>query len=92
MRGMKRFMSYFFALDSTHYKRWGTLDIGLRSNYYPADLIKQFEEMGNWRPNITERTGAYQASDMFHETAFNKNIKSCINRNMMSKNIFANIG
>ena len=92
MTAMKRMMAYFFALDSTHYKRWGTVDIGLRSNYFPSDLIRQFEEEGTWRPNITEITGAFQACDMFHETAFNKNIKSCINRNMMSKAIFANIG
>lgn len=82
----------FFSMDSIHYKRWAILDISIRTSLFPQDLLKFFQETGCWRTNICQRKGAFVPCDQFHETKCNLDMKSNLNRNRMSEEIFTNIG
>ena len=87
-----RMLPSFFSMDSIHYKRWATLDVAIRNSLFPKDLLKTFQETGCWRTNICQRKGSHVPSDQYHETKCNLDMKSNLNRNRMSSEIFANIG
>ena len=55
-------------------------------------MLKFFQETGCWRTNICQRKGAFVPCDQFHETKCNLDMKSNLNRNRMSEEIFTNIG
>lgn len=67
--------SFLLSFDSTFYKRWSILDIGIKSSHYPKDLQEVFANEGMWRTNLTTNQGAFVALDEAHEMAYNKVLK-----------------